>query len=412
MVFPVCKSMRQPNTNDVCSFVDLVTDVVIDDTNATINVGDMLQAVLLNFDDDEMDPFVECVNSLHEMGSFNYAPRTLSLDFENRTPPPTKHSIGEPPTLELKPLPLHLWYEFLGPCSTLTVIPSSCLTNMQIESTLAMPSGLCNASTTFQCMMDIFMEMVEDYLDVFMDDFSVVGDSFNDCIANLDKVLARCEETNLMLNWEKFHLMVEERIVLGHKISRNGIGVKKSKIKHKLTTTPIITASNWSVLFDLIKTINSAKVNYTVTEKELLAIVFAIVKFCPYLMGANVIVHTNHAALHYLMIKKDSEDRLMRWMLLLQEFDIDIQERKGSENQVSDQLSRLEEEGRPHDGLKINDSFPDEKLMAISMKEVSWFADLANFLVCGIIPDEFFSIQRKKLKRDCQDYYWDEPYLF
>ena len=75
-------------------------------------------------------------------------------------------------------------------------------------------------------------------------------------------------------------------------------------------------------------------------------------------------------------------------------------------------MSRLVEEGRPHDGLEINDSFPDEQLLSISMKEVTCFADLANFLVRGIIPNEFSSNQRRKLKLDCQDYYWDEPYLF
>ncbi|XP_070025039.1 uncharacterized protein [Nicotiana sylvestris] len=103
---------------------------------------------------------------------------------------------------------------------------------------------------------------------------------------------------------------------------------------------------------------NSAQVNYTITEKEFLAIVFAIEKFRPYLMGAKVIVHTDYVVLRCLMSKKDSKSRLMRWVLLLQEFDIDIQDQKGSENQVADHLSRLEEEERPHDGLEINYSFP------------------------------------------------------
>ncbi|XP_070046312.1 uncharacterized protein [Nicotiana tomentosiformis] len=97
------------------------------------------QAILLKFDDDEMDGFMECVNTLQGIGSYNYAPRKLSLDLENRTPPPpTKPSIKEPPTLELKPLPPHLWYEYLGPCSTLPVILSSYLTNVQVDSILAM----------------------------------------------------------------------------------------------------------------------------------------------------------------------------------------------------------------------------------------------------------------------------------
>ncbi|XP_070049977.1 uncharacterized protein [Nicotiana tomentosiformis] len=90
VVFHVCKSMWQPNRNKMCSFMDLVTDVIVDETSATINVGDMLEVVFLNFDDDEMDGFMECANSLQGMGSYNYVPWKLSLDLENRTTPPTK----------------------------------------------------------------------------------------------------------------------------------------------------------------------------------------------------------------------------------------------------------------------------------------------------------------------------------
>jgi len=79
---------------------------------------------------------------------------------------------------------------------------------------------------------------------------------------------------------------------------------------------------------------------------------------------------------------------------------------------VADHLSRLEKEGRPHDGLEINDSFPDEQLLSVSLNGMPWFADVANFLVTGIVPSELSSNQRKKLKRDSLDYYWDEPYLF
>ncbi|GJX57127.1 reverse transcriptase domain-containing protein [Tanacetum coccineum] len=94
-----------------------------------------------------------------------------------------------------------------------------------------MPFGLCNAPTTFQrCTTAIFHDMVEDFMEVFMDDLSVFGNSFNSCPTNLDKILARCEETNLVLNWEKFHFMVKEGIVLGHKISSSGIEVDKAKI--------------------------------------------------------------------------------------------------------------------------------------------------------------------------------------
>ncbi|XP_070014886.1 uncharacterized protein [Nicotiana sylvestris] len=120
VVFHVYKSMRQPNNKEVCPFMDLVTNMIVDETSDVINVDAILEAVLLNFDDGEMDGFMKCVSSLQGM----------------RITPPTKPSIEEPPILELKPLPPHLRYEFLGPSSTLLVILSSCLTNVQVDSTL------------------------------------------------------------------------------------------------------------------------------------------------------------------------------------------------------------------------------------------------------------------------------------
>ncbi|XP_070003291.1 uncharacterized protein [Nicotiana sylvestris] len=125
------------NSTEVCSFVDLVTAVIVDDTNSMINMEDPLEAVLLNLDVNEDEGRVECVNALHGMGSYSYEPRKLSLDIENRKTPPTKPLIEEPPVLDLNPLPPHLRYEFLGPSSTSPVILSSCLTNMQVDATLA-----------------------------------------------------------------------------------------------------------------------------------------------------------------------------------------------------------------------------------------------------------------------------------
>jgi len=91
--------------------------------------------------------------------------------------------------------------------------------------------GLCNAPDTFQrCMMAIFDDMVEKCIEVFMDDFSVFGASFGNCLENLEKVLQCCEESNLVLNWEKCHFMVQKGIVLGHKISKRGIEVDKAKL--------------------------------------------------------------------------------------------------------------------------------------------------------------------------------------
>ncbi|XP_070004155.1 uncharacterized protein [Nicotiana sylvestris] len=136
VVFHVCKSMKRLNNTKVCSFVDLVTEVIVDDTSAMINVEYPLEALLLNLDVNEDEGKVECVNALHGMSSYSYEPRNLSLDHKNRKTPPTNPSIEEPPILELKSLPSHIRYEFLGPSSTLPVILSSCLTNMQVDATM------------------------------------------------------------------------------------------------------------------------------------------------------------------------------------------------------------------------------------------------------------------------------------
>ena len=129
-------------------------------------------------------------------------------------------------------------------------------------------------------------------------------------------------------------------------------------------------------------TLNEAQLNCATIEKELLAIVFAFDKFWPYLIGNKVIVFTDHSVIKYLMTKKDAKPRLIRWVLLLQEFDVEIKDKKGSENMVADHLSRLVIlEKVQKNQVQIDNTFSDERILALSHAEISpWFGDIANYL--------------------------------
>ena len=130
------------------------------------------------------------------------------------------------------------------------------------------------------------------------------------------------------------------------------------------------------------RTLHDAQVNYTTTEKELLAIIFALEKFRSYLLGSKVIIYTDHAALKYLLSKKDARPRLIRWILLLQEFDLEIRDKKSCENVVADHLSRMIVESQ-EGHFPLNDSFSEELLQ---VSKAPWFADIVNYLVLGQIP--------------------------
>ncbi|GJT44144.1 reverse transcriptase domain-containing protein [Tanacetum coccineum] len=324
-----------------------------------------------------------------------------------------------------------------------------------------MPFGLCNAPATFQrCMLAIFHDMIEESVEVFMEDFSLFGNSYDTCLNNLDKMLHHCKDAHLVLNWEKCHFMVKEEIVLGHKVSSAGLEVDKAKInllekdtpfefddecqkafellKEKLTCAPVIVSPNWNLPFELMcdasdfavgavlgqkdgkffhpiyfasKTLNPAQQKYTVTEKELMAVVFAFDKFRSYLILSKTIVHTDHSALRHLFKKQDAKPRLIRWILLLQEFDIEIKDRKGTKNVAADHLSRIKND-ETSDDSEVDDNFPGETLMEINTKDEPWFADFANYLVGDIIPKGMTYQQKNKFFSDLKYYFWEEPYLF
>ena len=210
------------------------------------------------------------------------------------------------------------------------------------------------------------------------------------------------------------------------------------QIKIRLVQAPIMAAPKWDQGFEMMcdaidfamgavfgqrkdkifreiyyarRTFNEAQGNYSTTEKEMLAIVFACEKFRPYILGSHIIVHTDHAAIKYLMSKKEAKPRLIRWVLLLQEFDLEIKDKKGCYNVIADHLSRVERNKTEEEKTGLTENFLDEQLFQLSI-QLPWYADIVNYLACGIVPPEFSYQQRRKLRTDSRYYIWDDPLLY
>ena len=111
----------------------------------------------------------------------------------------------------------------------------------------------------------------------------------------------------------------------------------------------------------------------------MLAMVFACEKFRPYILGSHIIIHTYHDAIRYLMAKKDVKPRLIRWVLLLQEFDLEIKDKKDSDNMIADHLSRLEKTTKEEKGGEIAENFLDDHLFLLSI-QTPWYVDIVNYL--------------------------------
>ena len=163
------------------------------------------------------------------------------------------------------------------------------------------------------------------------------------------------------------------------------------------------------VVYYASKTLNEAQRNYTTTEKEFLAVVYALDKFRFYLIGLDIVIFTDHLALKYLLTKQNSKARLIRWVLFLQEFNIQIRDKKGVENVVSDHLSRLTIAHNTHNP-PIFDEFPEESLLTVSISP--WYAHIANLLVTGELLVEWTTQDKKFFHSRVHSYYWEEPCLF
>nr|GEX92703.1 reverse transcriptase [Tanacetum cinerariifolium] len=353
-----------------------------------------------------------------------------------------KSSIDEPPEVELKDLPLHLEYAFLEGDDKLPVIIAKDLSVVEKAALIKISKNRIEVN---KAKVDVIAKLphpttvngIRSFLGhagfyrLFIQDFSK--------IVHLEKMLKRCEDTNLCLNWEKSHFMVKKGIVLGHRSPRMRLRLSKiarpmtrlfekdtpfffsnkcveafQTLKKKLTEAPILFAPDWDLPFELMcdasdfaigavmgqrktkhfqlihyasKTMTDAQAHYTTTEKELLAAVYAFEKFWPYLVLSKSIVYTDHSALKYLFSKQDSKPRLLCWVLLLQEFDI----------------------------TEINETFPLETLNMVSFRGDSstpWFADFANYHAGNFVVKGMTSQQKNKFFKDVKHYFWDDPFLF
>ncbi|CAN6583780.1 unnamed protein product [Malus baccata var. baccata] len=374
-------------------------------------------------------------------------------------------SIVQPPTLELKPLPSHLKYVFLGEDQTLPVIISSSLTAQEEDKlirvlkehksaigwTLADIKGISPTTCMHRILLEEgakpsreaqrrlnppMLEVVKKEVIKLLDCGVIYPISDSRWVSPVQVVpkksgvtVVKNEEqelvpTRVVTGWRvcidyrklnamtrKDHFplpfldqMLERRFIkdfskIAQPLCRllqkevvfefdDACSTPFKHLKEALTSAPIITPPDWSLPFELMcdasdyaigavlgqrknkqphviyyasRTLNDAQLNYSTTEKELLDVVFALDKFRSYLLGTKVIIFTDHAALKYLLTKKEAKPRLIRWMLLLQEFDIEIRDKKGVENVVADHLSRMvHEEASP-----ISETFPDEQLMSI-----------------------------------------------
>ncbi|GJY95152.1 reverse transcriptase domain-containing protein [Tanacetum coccineum] len=244
------------------------------------------------------------------------------------------------------------------------------------------------------------------------------------------------------------HLKIKKRqrslVLIGLCLQTNAIWIMQRTCNFsKMHDAPIIISLDWNVPFELMcdasdfafgavlgqqidgkfkpiyyasKTLNNAQEYYTTTEKELLAVVFFFDKFRPYLILSKTLVYIDHSALKYLFSKQDAKPRLIRWVLLLQGFNIEIKDKKGVENLAADHLSRPE---NPELGAfteeEFADEFPDEHLMILKAElndSELWYADYVIYIVGKNVPSKWTPEKQRRFFSQVNNYFWDEPYAF
>nr|AAR00600.1 putative reverse transcriptase [Oryza sativa Japonica Group] len=261
-----------------------------------------------------------------------------------------------------------------------------------------MSFGLCNAPASFQrCMMSIFSDMIEDIMEVFMDDFSVYGKTFDQIrppvnIKGIRSFLGHAGfYRRFIKDFSTIARPLTNLLAKDAPFESDDACLKSFEVlKKALVSAPIIQPPDWTLSFEIMCDASD----------------FAVGAFRSYLVRAKVIIYTDHAALKYPLTKKDAKPRLLRWILLLQEFDLEIKDKKGVENSVADHLSRLQITNMPEQ--PINDFLRDDMLMTVRDSN-PWYANIVNYMVFKYIPP---GKNQRNLKYESRRHIWDEPYLY
>ncbi|XP_070039475.1 uncharacterized protein [Nicotiana tomentosiformis] len=451
VVFNVYKEIQLPCYYEELSMISVV-EVEKKLIDQSVYLDDSLEKALRLFDSLEIDD--EVWEMMHILdASCVYMQGLNPFEQLNRSSgPPPKTSIKEAPKLKLELLPPHHQYTYLGGCDTVPVIVSPDLSKLHEEKLLRVLRehkraigwtmydirGISPAFCMHKILMEdghkpsvehqrrlnpIMKEVVRKEVIKWLDaDFYSPEDKGR---PHLRVPMARMHSRECPLV-SAIHLRLFKGVKRQTWLLEKDIPFKFDdaclrafkELKNILVTAPIIIAPNWAQLFELMcdasdvtirailgqrrekifhsiyyasKTLNPTQMNYTITEKELLIVVWVFDKFRAYLVGTKVIVFTVHSVIRIGLGDRDQ---------------------KGTENQIGDHLSRLENRNHVAKGGAIKEIFLDEQLLAITSSEALWYADYVNFIASGVMPPELSPDNRRRFLHDVRLYLYNEPFLY
>ncbi|XP_024010410.1 uncharacterized protein LOC112085429 [Eutrema salsugineum] len=264
-----------------------------------------------------------------------------------------------------------------------------------------MPFGLCNAPATFQrCMMSIFTDMIEDFME--------------DCLDNLCKVLARCEEKHLVLNWEKCHFMVRDGIVLGHKVSAAGIEVDRAKIDVMTSLPPPDSAKSVRSFLGHAGFYRRFIKDFSKIARPLTALLCKDAKFEFTDECLAAFEQIKHALISAPIVQPPDWNLPFEVLCDASDFSVGavLGQKKDKKLHAIYYASRTLDDAQRNYATTEKELLPETSSAAVSATQRPWYADIANYLAAEAEPENFKGYAKKKFLRELRRYHWDEPYLY